>query len=102
MTGRREVAAGDVLGELRASLAGAVIGPGDPEYDQARRSFNAAIDRRPAVIARCAGPADVAIAFDFARAHDLDVAVGGGGHNPAGHCVCDDGIVIDLSSMRSV
>ena len=98
----REVAVGDDLGKLRAALAGSVIGPGDPGYDDARRSFNAAIDRRPAVIARCAGASDVATAFDFARAHDLDVAVRGGGHNPAGHCVCDDGIVIDLSSMRSV
>src|SRR4051812_36777382 len=90
------------LGELRGSIAGSVIGPDDAAYDQARRSFNALIDRRPAVIARCVSPADVATAFDFARAHDLDVAVRGGGHNPAGHCVCDDGIVIDLSAMRSV
>jgi FAD/FMN-containing dehydrogenase len=99
---RGEVAVGDDLGKLRAALVGSVIGPGDPGYDDARRSFNAAIDRRPAAIARCAGPSDVATAFDFARAHDLEVAVRGGGHNPAGHCVCDDGIVIDLSSMRSV
>ena len=90
------------LSELRQSLVGAVIGPEDAEYDAARRGFNALIDRRPAVIARCVGAGDVAAALDFARAHGLDVAVRGGGHNPAGHCVCDDGLVIDLSAMRTV
>jgi FAD/FMN-containing dehydrogenase len=90
------------LDELRRSLAGPVIGPSDSEYDVARRCFNALVDRRPAVIARCVGAGDVALAFDFARAHGLEVAVRGGGHNPGGHCVCDDGLVIDLSLMRSV
>ena len=92
----------DDLGELRGSLAGAVVEPTDPEYDSARRSFNALVDRRPAVIARCVGAGDIAVALDFARTHELEVAVRGGGHNPAGHCVCDDGLVIDLSSMRGV
>ena len=90
------------LNELRRSLAGAVIAPDDAGYDAARRGFNALVDRRPAVIVRCAGTADVAVAFDFARVHELEVAVRGGGHNPAGHCVCDDGLVIDLSQMRTV
>ena len=90
------------LNELRRSLAGDVIGPADLEYDAARRCFNALVDRRPAVIARCAGAGDVAIAFDFARTHDLEVAVRGGGHNPAGHCVLDGGLVIDLSRLRGV
>jgi FAD/FMN-containing dehydrogenase len=90
------------LEELRLSLAGTVINPADTEYDAARRFFNALIDRRPAVIARCVVPGDVATALDFARTHDLEVAVRGGGHNPAGHCVCDDGLVIDLSAMRGV
>lgn len=93
---------GESLAELRESLAGDVLGPSHPEYDAARRSFNAFVDRRPAVIARCAGAGDIATAFDFARVHDLEVAVRGGGHNPAGHCVCDDGLVIDLSRMRAV
>ena len=88
--------------ELRSSLAGGVLTPGDTQYDGARRSFNALIDRRPALIVRCLGSDDVATAFDFARAHELDVAVRGGGHNPAGHCVLDDGLVIDLSAMRGV
>jgi FAD/FMN-containing dehydrogenase len=90
------------LEELRRSLAGTVVAPEDAEYDAARRCFNALVDRRPAVIARCSGPRDVATALDFARSSDLEVAVRGGGHNPAGHCVVDDGLVIDLSSMRSV
>jgi FAD/FMN-containing dehydrogenase len=90
------------LNELRRSLAGAVLGPDDAEYDAARRCFNALVDRRPAVIARCAGAGDVATAFDFARVNELEVAVRGGGHNPAGHCICDGGLVIDLSLMRMV
>src|SRR3954453_2980821 len=90
------------LSELRRSLAGAVLGTRDPGYDLARVSFNALIDRRPAVIARCLGSEDVATAFAFAQAHSLPVAVRGGGHNPAGHCVCAGGLVIDLSLMRKV
>jgi FAD/FMN-containing dehydrogenase len=90
------------LDELRRALAGAVLSPADGGYDEARRCFNALVDRRPAVIARCAGAADVATAFEFALAHGLEVAVRGGGHNPAGHCVCDGGLVIDLSQMRRV
>jgi FAD/FMN-containing dehydrogenase len=92
----------DGLDELRGSLTGAVIGPADAEYDAARRSYNALVDRRPAVIARCLGAGDVATAFDFARSNGLEVAVRGGGHNPAGHCVVDGGLVIDLSLMRRV
>jgi FAD/FMN-containing dehydrogenase len=90
------------LRELRQSLAGDVVGPADPEYDAARRCFNGLVDRRPAVIARCVGAADVATAFDFARTHGLEVAVRGGGHNPAGHCIVDGGLVIDLSRLRAV
>lgn len=90
------------LTELRRSFAGAVIAPGDPGYELARRCFNALVDRRPAVIARCLDANDVATAFDFGRSHALQVAVRGGGHNPAGHCVCEDGLVIDLSLMRRV
>jgi FAD/FMN-containing dehydrogenase len=89
------------VSELRRSLAGDAIVPGDDGYDGARRIFNAMIDRRPAVIVRCRGPRDVVAAFDFARVQSLDVAVRGGGHHPAGHAV-SDGIVIDLSAMRGV
>jgi FAD/FMN-containing dehydrogenase len=90
------------LTELDRSLAGTALGPSDVEYETARRCFNALVDRRPAVIARCVGAADVATALDYARAAELEVAVRGGGHNPAGHCVVDGGLVIDLSDMRTV
>jgi FAD/FMN-containing dehydrogenase len=90
------------LTEFRGSVAGAVIAPTDPGYDAARRCFNALVDRRPAVIVRCFSSGDVASAFDFARREALEVAVRGGGHNPAGHCVSDGGLVIDLSLMRRV
>jgi FAD/FMN-containing dehydrogenase len=92
----------NAVDKLRDALAGTVLRPGDPTYDAARVCFNALVDRRPAVIARCLGPADVATAFDFARTHDLEVAVRGGGHNPAGHCVLEGGLVIDLTQMRAV
>jgi FAD/FMN-containing dehydrogenase len=88
--------------ELRGSVAGAVLTPADVAYDAARRCFNALVDRRPAVIVRCLAADDVATAFDFARTNALEVAVRGGGHNPAGHCVCEGGVVIDLSLMRRV
>jgi FAD/FMN-containing dehydrogenase len=90
------------LDELRRSVPGHVIGPDDDGYESARRCFNAAIDRRPAVIVRCVSPRDVAAAFQFAQVQGLEVTVRGGGHNPAGHCVCDGGLVIDLSMMRKV
>ena len=90
------------LGELRRSLAGTVVVPADDGYEAARRCFNALVDRRPAVIVRCAGGEDAAAALDFARHHGLEVAVRGGGHNPAGHCVCDGGLVVDLSPLRAV
>jgi FAD/FMN-containing dehydrogenase len=90
------------LADLGRSVAGAVIGPADGGYDVLRRCFNALVDRRPAVIVRCFGAADVATALDFARSQGLEVAVRGGGHNLAGHCVLDGGLVIDLSMMRRV
>ena len=71
-------------------------------YDTARAVWNGAVDRRPRLIARCSGTADVAAAVRFARDHDLEIAVRGGGHNVAGTAVCDEGIVIDLSAMRAV
>ena len=86
---------------LRTSFAGVLIQPGDPGYDDARKIWNGHIDRRPALIARCHGVADVMTAVRFAREHDLDIAVRGGGHAVAGHALCDDGVVIDLSAMRA-
>jgi FAD/FMN-containing dehydrogenase len=72
------------------------------DYDSSRAVWNGAVDRRPRLIARCSGTADAAAAVRFARDHDLEIAVRGGGHNVAGTAECDDGIVIDLSAMRSV
>ena len=83
-------------------LRGDVIGPDHHHYDDARAVWNGNVDRRPRLIARCSGAADVAAAVRFARDCDLDIAVRGGGHNVAGTAVCDDGIVIDLSAMRAV
>jgi FAD/FMN-containing dehydrogenase len=88
--------------EFAAGLRGAVILPGDAEYDAARHVWNAFIDKRPALIVRCAGVADVRAAVAFARAHHLEVAVRGGGHNVAGNATVDAGMVIDLSRMKSM
>jgi FAD/FMN-containing dehydrogenase len=85
-----------------SSLSGCVIRAGDPDYDTARAIQNGLIDRRPALIARCTGAADVIAAVNFARDHGLLLSVRGGGHNVAGNAICDDGLVIDLSQMRGV
>jgi len=81
---------------------GALIAPDHDHYDGARAVWNGTVDRRPRLIARCSGTADVAAAVRFARARGVEIAVRGGGHNVAGTAVCDDGIVIDLSAMRAV
>jgi FAD/FMN-containing dehydrogenase len=88
--------------ELRSSLNGDVLTEGDPEYERARLCFNLLIDRRPAAIARCVDARDVATALAFGRERGLEIAVRGGGHNPAGHCAVDDGLVVDLSPMRNI
>ncbi|RWM65570.1 MULTISPECIES: FAD-binding oxidoreductase [Mesorhizobium] len=81
---------------------GTLISANHDDYDTARAVWNGAIDRRPHLIARCIGAADVVAAVRFARDRDLEIAIRGGGHNVAGTAVCDDGIVIDLSAMRGV
>jgi FAD/FMN-containing dehydrogenase len=81
---------------------GRLIHPDDADYDTARALWNGAIDRRPRLIAQCIGTADVVAAVRFARDHDLEIAIRGGGHNVAGTAVCDNGMVIDLSAMRGV
>src|SRR4030095_4986282 len=92
----------ETLDELRDSLTGDVLVEGDREYERARLCFNLLIDRRPAAIARCVDVGDVAAALAFGQARSLEIAVRGGGHNPAGHCAVDDGLVIDLSRLRDV
>jgi FAD/FMN-containing dehydrogenase len=79
-----------------------LLHPTDPGYEEARRIWNGAIDRRPACIARCTGAADVIAAVRLARERDLEVAVRSGGHGVAGHAVCDGGLVIDLSPMKGI
>ena len=81
---------------------GRLISPDHADYDIARAIWNGAIERRPRLIARCIGSADVVAAVRFARDRDLEIAIRGGGHNVAGTAICDNGIVIDLSSMRGV
>jgi FAD binding domain/Berberine and berberine like len=88
--------------ELASRLRGALIRPGDTGYEQARAVYNGMIDRRPALIARCVDVADVMAAINFARDHQLTLAVRGGGHNGPGLGTCDDGLVIDLSEMKGI
>ena len=87
---------------FKQSLRGPLITPGDVSYTEARKVWNGMFDRRPALIARCAGIADVMSAVSFARAHGLPAAVRGGGHSFPGHSVCDGGLVIDLSPMKGI
>ena len=90
------------IDELRNQVSGDVIGPDDGAYDEARKVYNAMIDRRPAVVVRPKSAADVSAAVDAARENELDLAVRGGGHGVPGFGTCDDGVVVDLSSMRAV
>jgi len=106
MASRPESTAGDLeenaVEELRRQLAGEVVVPQDSEYDAARSVWNGYIDKRPRVVARCRGVADILAALRFARAHSLLTAIRGGGHNVAGFGTCDGGIVIDLGPMKGV
>jgi FAD/FMN-containing dehydrogenase len=91
-----------VIDKFASGLRGDLLRPGHPAYDTARRVWNGMIDKRPALIARCAGTVDVLATITFAREHDLLVSVRGGGHNYAGKAVCDRGLVIDLSPMKGI
>ncbi|HEU4907455.1 MAG TPA: FAD-binding protein, partial [Propionibacteriaceae bacterium] len=88
--------------ELDADLSGCVVSPGDPDYGSARRIWNAAIDKRPALIVRAASTEDVVRAVGFARSEGRPIAVRGGAHSVAGFSTCDDGIVIDLGQLNEV
>jgi FAD/FMN-containing dehydrogenase len=90
------------IGELRQRLRGEVVRADDAGYDEARRVYNALHDRRPALVVRAAGVADVMAAVRFATAHGLALAVRGGGHSVAGFGTCDGGLVIDLGRMRGI
>jgi FAD/FMN-containing dehydrogenase len=91
-----------LLEAFSTNIRGIVLRSGGEDYEQARRIWNAMIDRRPAVIVRCSGAADVVDCVNFARDNGLPLSVRGGGHNIAGTAVCDDGVMIDLSALRTV
>src|SRR5918994_699094 len=91
-----------MVSTLQQSLRGRVIGPGDDDYDAARALYNGMIDERPRLIARCVDVADVIAAVNFGRGQGLLVAIRGGGHNGPGLGSCNDGLVIDLSMLKSV
>ncbi len=90
------------IDRFKSSLRGDLVQPGDAEYDQARAVYNAMHDRRPAMVARAAGVADVMAAVSFARDNGLLLAVRGGGHSVPGFGTCDGGLVIDLGRMKGI
>ncbi|HNP62227.1 MAG TPA: FAD-dependent oxidoreductase, partial [Nitrospirales bacterium] len=91
-----------MIDKFKTHFGGEALLPGDAGYDEVRQIWNAMIDRRPALIARCVSTEDVVQAVGFARKHNLLVSIRGGGHNIAGNAVCDDGLMIDLSLMKNV
>ncbi len=101
-TGGETVLREAAVEEFKSKLRGELLRPGDDGYDEARAIWNGMIDKRPALIARCTGVANVIDAVNFARTNNLLVSVRGGGHNVAGHAVCDGGLMIDLSLMKGV
>ena len=90
------------LKEFKGKVKGPVILPGDSNYDEVRKIWNAMIDRRPAAIVRCAGADDVQQAIAFARDHKLELSIRGAGHNIAGNALCENGLMIDLSTLKKV
>ena len=91
-----------VISEFRAQLRGELIQPTDANYDEARKVYNAMIDKHPALIVRCVDVADVISAVNFGRKNHLTIAARGGGHNGPGFGTCEDGLVIDLSCMKGI
>jgi FAD/FMN-containing dehydrogenase len=96
------IAAGPALDELRGQIRGEVVSDGDPAYAEACQIWNGMIERRPGLVVRCSGSADVITAVRFAREAGLPVSVRSGGHNVAGTALCDGGVVVDLTGMRNV
>src|SRR2546427_10621593 len=91
-----------IIDDFKAGLRGTLLCPDDAGYEDARKVWNGMIDRHPALIVRCTGVADVLTAVRFARAHNLLVAVRGGGHNVAGHATCDGGVGLDVAPMKGI
>ena len=102
LTGKETVIQETVVEEFKSSLRGKLLRPGDDGYHEARKIWNAMIDKRPALIAQCSGVADVISSVNFARNNNVLVSVRSGGHNFPGNCVCDNGLMIDLSKMTGV
>ncbi len=102
LSGEETLRIEDAVEDLKQQIQGDVLLPSDDDYDQARKIWNGMIDKHPALIVRCTGPADVIDAVKFARTHDILVSVRGGGHNVAGNALVDNGMVIDLSRMRGI
>ncbi len=102
LDGKDIVLASEIIDDFRLQLAGTIICAADPGYDEARTIWNAMIDRRPALIAKCMGTADVVSCVKFARKHNLLTSVRGGGHNIAGMSLANDAMLIDLSPMKWV
>lgn len=92
----------DAIQQLQQSLRGVLIRPSDADYDEARKVYNAMYDRRPGLLVHAAGVADVITVVNFAREHDLLLAVRGGGHSAPGYGVCDGGVVLDLRRMKGI
>ena len=92
----------DAVSELANAFSGELLQPTDSGYEEARRVHNGLIDKRPSLIARCSGTADVVDAVNLARERGLEVSVRGGGHNVAGRAVVDEGLMIDLSLMKGI
>src|SRR6476469_1380239 len=90
----------DSITQLKGSLRGRLIQPGDADYDEARKVYNGMIQKKPRLIARCADVADVIRSVNFARDNDLLVSFRGGVHNAGGVGICDDGLVIDLTPIK--
>src|SRR6266403_6374091 len=86
---------------LKSKVKGQIVQPRDSSYDEVRQIWNAMIDRRPALIVRCAEADDVSHAIAFARENGLEISIRGAGHNIAGNALCDNGVMIDFSTQRS-